>query len=359
MKVRQLCARVEFGDAVSNHVLEISRALEVWGIASEVYWNTADEFGRQSGRPDCDYDPGADSPEDVLIYHHSLYCENYRRYLASPAKRVLVYHNITPPSYFEGYDKGVAAFCQLGRDLLPRLAGCDLALGDSEFNRLELLAAGFDEGRTGVLPIFVDYEGMRRHTGGGGPMAGFERTFKILFVGRRVPNKRIEDLLRAFLYYNRCVNPGSHLFVAGASWVDRYDAQLQWLVDSYGLWSNVHFTGRVSEGDLAACYRDADVFLSMSAHEGFLVPVVESMAFDLPVVAYGSTAVPYTLGGSGLVFTEKDFPLVGELLESVRTDSSLRGRVIASQRARLEAFSPDAVRAALRDALERVTGGLP
>jgi len=357
VKIRQLCTRVEFGDAVSKHVLEIARALSARGCENEIFTNTADEYGSQVARPDCEYHPESDAPDDVLIYHYSVFCRNFEQYLASPAKRILIYHNITPPEYFQAYDKGVAAFCALGRELLPRLKGCDLALGDSEFNRLELVDAGFDAGKTGVLPIFVDYVGLRATTTRTRPMGGFESSFKVLFVGRTVPNKRVEDVLRAFYYYNRCVNSSSDLFIVGARWVDRYDAQLQWLVDSLGLWGKVHFTGRVSEADLAACYRDADVFLSMSEHEGFSVPMVESMAFDLPIVACATTAIPFTLAGAGLTFDEKDFAMVGELLESVRIDKKVRQAVLDSQRERLRAFSPEAVRLDLTDALDRVTGG--
>ena len=358
MKVIQLCARIEFADAVSNHVLEIDRTLRSWGMESAIYANTTDEFGRQVARPDTEYSAGTGSPDDLLIYHYSLYCPNYEKYLQARGRRILIYHNITPPEYFAAYDKGVAEFCRLGRDLLPKLKGCELALGDSEFNRLELLERGFDPERTGVLPIFVDYEGLKNKRGKDGPMAGFDRAFKILFVGRAVPNKRLEDVLRAFFYYNRCINSSSHLFLVGPSWIDRYDAQLRWLLDSLGLWANVHLTGRVSDPELASCYHDADVFLSMSEHEGFAVPLVESMAFDLPVVAYSSTAIPFTLAGAGLSFSRKEFPLVGELLESVRTDTGLRKNILGAQRERLERFSPAAVRGMLKDALTRVLGDL-
>jgi L-malate glycosyltransferase len=357
LKIRQLCTRVEFGDAVSNHVLEIARALSGWGFDNEVYSNTSDEFGAQVSLPDTAYDPSADRADDVLIYHYSVFCKNYTQYLASPARRVLIYHNITPAEFFEPYDRGAAAFCRLGRDLLGELRECDLALGDSEYNRLELVAAGFDEEKTGVLPIFVDYEGLREARPHADPLAGSRGSFKLLFVGRTVPNKRVEDVLRAFYYYNRCVNPGSELYVVGPRWVDKYDAQLQWLVDSFGLWGKVRFTGRVSDGELAAFYRGCDAYLSMSEHEGFAVPMVESMAFDLPILAYRSTAIPYTLDGAGLMFNEKDFPMVGELLESVRCGGAMRESVLASQRERLAAFSAASVRSDLEAALARVTGG--
>ena len=359
MKVIQLCARIEFGDAVSNHVLEIDRAVKSWGYDTAIYANTLDQFGCQVACSDSEYSRHMDSSEDLLIYHYSLFCPNYRQYLETNNKRIFIYHNITPPEYFAAYDKGVAEFCRLGRDVLPQLSGCDLAVGDSEFNRLELVDAGFDAGRTGVLPIFIDYDGLRKQRAEDGPMSPYKGSFKVLFVGRAVPNKRLEDVLRAFYYYNRCVNRDSHLFLVGASWVDRYDAQLRWLVDSFGMWANVHIAGRVSDADLASCYADADVFLSMSEHEGFAVPLVESMAFDLPVVAYSSTAIPYTLEGAGVAFDRKDFSMVGELLESLRTDSGLRNPVINSQRARLEHFSPDSVRSTLKKSLSRVLGDIP
>lgn len=356
MRIHQLCARLEYGDAVSNHVLEIDRALKSWGHEADVFASTTDRFGSELARPDSEYDRFLDSPDDLLIYHYSLFCPNHLQYQGTRNRRILVYHNITPSEFFAPYDSGVAQFCRLGRELLGDLSGCELALGDSEFNRLELLEAGFEPGRTGVLPVFIDYPGLLEKVADKGPMSGYEGCFKVLFVGRAVPNKRLEDVLRAFYYYNRCIDSESHLFLVGASWVDRYDAQLRWLLDSLGLWGNVHFTGRVLSDELAACYRDADLFLSMSEHEGFGVPLVESMAFSLPVVAYASTAVPYTLGGSGITFGRKDFPMVGELMDVVRTDEDVRKRLVEGEAERLGDFSHEAVRETLRMHLERALG---
>ncbi|MBN1288254.1 MAG: glycosyltransferase [Actinobacteria bacterium] len=357
MNVIQLCARLEFGDAVSNHVLEINRELASRGCSTSIFANTLDEFGSQVARPDTCFPTADFSTGDVLIFHYSLYCENYRKYLEFPGKRVLIYHNITPPEYFAAYDKGVAEFCRLGRELLPQLKECDLALGDSEYNRLELVEMGFEPEKTGVLPIFIDYESMKKKAASSGPVSGYKKSFNVLFVGRAVPNKRIEDLLRAFFCYNRCINSNSNLFLIGPSWVDRYDAQLRWLLDSLGLWQNVHFTGRISDEDLAASYRDADVFLSMSEHEGFAVPLVESMAFDLPLLAYSSTAIPHTLSGAGISFSSKEFKHVAELMELLRTDPGLRNKIIEGQRKRLGYFSKESVAELLKNYLDRVTEG--
>ncbi|MBK5092846.1 MAG: glycosyltransferase [Actinobacteria bacterium] len=359
MKVHQIAARLEYGDAVSNHVLEIDRALAAWGYETDIFANTTDEFGASTARPDGEYAAHIGSEDDLLIYHYSVYCSNYKQYLETRNRRILIYHNITPPEFFAPYDKGVAEFCRLGRELLPELARCDLALGDSEYNRQELVSMGFDPEKTGVLPIFVNYGGLLGQKKDEGALAMYEGAFKVLFVGRAVPNKRIEDLLRAFFYYNRCIDSSSHLFLVGPSWVDRYDEQLRWLADSFGLMGRVHFTGRVSDSELASYYRAADLFLSMSEHEGFAVPLVESMAFDLPVLAYNSTAIPYTLDGAGLTFKDKDPASVGELMEVIRSDEKARSALVESERERLEHFSPEAVRETLREALGRVLGEAP
>jgi glycosyltransferase involved in cell wall biosynthesis len=359
VRIHQVVARLEYGDAVSNHVLEIDRALADWGYETDVFANTTDEFGASVARPDSAYAEHMGSDSDLLIYHYSVFCSNYRQYLATKNRRILIYHNITPPEFFAPYDKGVAEFCRLGRELLPELAGCDLALCDSEYNRMELVRMGFDPGKTGVLPIFVNYGGLLERQKYERVPSIFEGAFKVLFVGRAVPNKRIEDVLRAFFYFNRCIDSSSQLFIVGPSWVDRYDEQLRWLTDSFGLMGRVHFTGRVSDSHLASYYHACDLFLSMSEHEGFAVPLVESMAFDLPILAYNSTAIPYTLGGAGLTFSVKDPASIGELIEIIRSDEKMRSVLIEGQRERLEHFSPEAVRQTLRKALGRVLGESP
>lgn len=357
MKVHQLAARIEYGDAVSNHVLSIDRALAAWGYETDIFANTTDEFGASVARPDPLYAEHMGADGDLLIYHYSVYCSNYKQYLETTNRRIFIYHNITPPEYFAPYDKGVAEFCRLGRELLPGLAGCDLALGDSEYNRLELVRMGFDEDRTGVLPIFVDYGGLLEQKQDLRILKAYDGAFKVLFVGRAVPNKRIEDVLRTFFYYNHCIDSSSQLFILGPSWVDRYDEQLRWLADSFGLMGRVHFTGRVSEAELASYYATSDLFLSMSEHEGFAVPLVESMAFDLPVLAYNSTAIPYTLDGAGLTFNDKDPARVGELMEIVRSRESVRSALVESERERLKNFSPEALKETLKQAVDRVVGG--
>jgi glycosyltransferase involved in cell wall biosynthesis len=268
-------------------------------------------------------------------------------------RRVLLHHNITPPEFFLPYDPEMVRICALGREQITTLRGhVELALGDSEFNRAELEAAGFE--RTGVLPIYLDFARYRET-----PSPVLRRLLddgrtNLLFVGRLAPNKRHDDLIRLASYWKRFVSEDVRLLLVGKLPRRReYFDALQALMyeEAFTPWEVV-FTGHVGHDDLLACYAAAHVFVSMSEHEGFGVPLVESMLMDVPVLAYQSTAVPHTLGGAGVQFTKKCFAEVGEMAHALTGDKALRDAVLAGQRQRLKAFAPEAVEGALRGYLE-------
>jgi glycosyltransferase involved in cell wall biosynthesis len=203
------------------------------------------------------------------------------------------------------------------------------------------------------MPIYVDFSyldeeepGMRARLRDG--------RWNILFVGRLVPNKRVDELLRFFVYYHHVVNPGTRLMVIGASWLDGYTRELWRIVEEYRLAGSVMLPGGtmgVSDRELASFYRSADVFMTMSEHEGFCVPLAESMKEGLPIVAYAAAAVPETLGGSGILFTRKAFPHIAEVVEELRLNAAFRERIISGEKRRFEAFRPEAAEERLRAAL--------
>jgi glycosyltransferase involved in cell wall biosynthesis len=293
---------------------------------------------------------------DVTIFHFALPSPMTEAFRKLRGGRVLQYHNITPAAFFAPYDAGLFRLAALGRRELATLAGnVDLALGDSEFNRQELEALGF--ARTGVMPIAVNTTritaaprrpALERILGDG--------LINVLFVGRIVPNKRIEDHIRLAEMYKRYVDAYYRfIFVGRYDGVPTYYAQIRALVNKYQMLpERFWFTGPVPDEDLAAFYRWADAYVSLSEHEGFCVPLVESMAADVPVLAFGAGAVPETLGGAGITFAPKDLEVAAELLASVVYDRDVRDRVIEGQRRRLQDFAPARIEAQLKRQLAAV-----
>jgi glycosyltransferase involved in cell wall biosynthesis len=299
-------------------------------------------------------DPAA-SNGDVTILHFAVPSPMTEAFARLPRGRVLQYHNITPAHFYAPYDPGIFRLAVLGRRELASLAGrTDLALGDSEYNRQELEALGF--GETGVFPIAVDVD---RITAAPGVPALQEwlndGLTNFLFVGRVVPNKKIEDIIRLAEHYKRYVDAHYRfIFVGRYDGVPRYTYMLRALITELGwLPDRFLFTGAVPDDELAAYYRYSSVYLSMSEHEGFCVPLLEAMAADLPVLAYSCTAVPDTLGGAGVQFAPKDFERAAELLGMLAFDDGLRASVVEGQRRRLAHFMAGRIDDDLRRLLER------
>ncbi len=343
MRVHQILAHFGMGDAVSNQALAIRDVLRGWEIECFIYARSRD--GGPASRialPDSEYQRYRGNREDLLIYHHSIYCDNYREFLKTKNKKVLIYHNITPAEFFEPYDREVAEQCRKGRDILPLFTEGDLFLGDSEFNRRELVEAGLPEERSGVLPILPDIQRLRS----GKIDPWLKRIFmdgktNLLFVGRIMPNKRVEDLIALFHHYHRAINLKSRLVLAGGLFYP-YVSRLCALARRLGLGDHILFLGKIGDFSLGTCYRHADFYLSMSEHEGFCVPLLEAFGFDVPVFAYSAGAVPETMGEAGVIFDEKDHALLSELLENVRSDRLTKERIISAQKLRLEYFSEEA-----------------
>jgi glycosyltransferase involved in cell wall biosynthesis len=263
---------------------------------------------------------------------------------------VLVYHNITPAEWFDGVHEEKARVLRAGREEMRSLAGVpDLALGVSEFNRRELERFGFSP--TGVLPLVADPAKLSS-----APDPVFLRRFgdgaaNLLSVGRVVPNKRVEDLIKIYYYYRNTVDPRSRLIVAGAmTGMDRYTALLRSLVTVLDL-PDVVFLNHVTDAELFALYRTASVFLSMSEHEGFCIPLLEAMQFRVPVIAYAAAAVPETLAGAGVLVKEKEFPAIAELVGRILADPPLKTAIVERQLPRLASFSREAVAARVRSLL--------
>jgi glycosyltransferase involved in cell wall biosynthesis len=333
-RVHQVLATLGYGDAIGHEVLGIQRVLHGAGYQSEIFVETAD---RRLEHLTTDYRDmvGAIAPEDVLIHHFSIGSRASRTAYALPGRMALVYHNITPPEYFLGVHKDLVKLCFRGRrELTAYTSRCELALGDSEYNRQELEALGF--ANTGVLPVVPDFShlDLEPNTMTSGPFD--DGWTNIMFVGRVIPNKKFEDVIRAFHVYRTRHNPRSRLLLVGSyGGFEKYLTMLHALVARLGT-PDVHFLGHVSNEELTALYEIADLFLCASEHEGFCVPLIESFYKGVPVLAFAATAVPATMDGGGVLYHTKDPFEVARLMAAILDDDDLEEAIVAAQDAALD-----------------------
>src|SRR5690606_34949309 len=188
---------------------------------------------------------------------------------------------------------------------------------------------------TAVLPVVPDFShlDLEPDTALAGQF-GDDWT-NILFVGRFVPNKKPEDLIRFVHAYKRLYNPRARLILAGSyAGFDDYYAQVRGMMAALGA-SDVHILGQVTDAELTALYDLADVFLCASEHEGFCVPLLEAFHKGVPVIAHAATAVPETMRGAGILYDEKDPAVVAALLNAVVSDAAMREAIVDRQDAAL------------------------
>lgn len=344
MNIHQVLVAAAFGDAITNEALGLRESIRASfpGASSEVF-----AHHRQDGigevRPLAELRQLlAGAPDSVLIFHSSIGEPAIGDFLAGrPERFVIRYHNITPAEWFEPYDEGFARLLALGREQLLSLRDrCVLAIADSEFNQQELIAAGFEN--TVVVPIHADLGALlgaspRPPRTLSLPRNGSEPV--VLFVGRVAPNKGHVKLLQSFHVLKTYRRYGAHLWMAGGAGLPAYSWHLEQYRRELGL-TDTYFTGTVSVEELAYMYRRASVLLCLSEHEGFCVPLVEAMAFDLPIVALARTAVPETLAGAGLVLDEYRPEVVAEAVSEVIGDERLRQVLVERGRKRLKQLAP-------------------
>ncbi len=358
MRIDQWVPTLHRGDAIGDSARLMRDAFRSWGHQADVWAPDIDEDLAGDGRPYADFASVGAGPGDVVILHYALPSRMSEDLRVFPGRKVLLHHNVTPPEYFVPWDPEMVRICALGREQVAGLKGhVDLALADSEFSRRELEEAGFP--RSGVLPIFLDFARYREPPS---PVLlrqlDDERT-NLLFVGRLAPNKRQEELIRLASFWKRFISPAVRLVLVGRLprratgeglplRAHYYDA-LQAFAYEEGLTpEEVFFTGHADHADLLACYATADVFVSMSEHEGFGVPLVEALLMGVPVLARRAAAVDWTLGDAGVTFQGEDLAEVAEMAHLLAMDDDLRSKVLAAQERRLAAFAPAAVEAELR-----------
>lgn len=337
--VHQLLVAAGAGDAITNEALALRRELRRHG-RSEIF-----AIHRDPQLPGIlpleahAATPGAANAP--LLFHVSIGEPAMAAFIESNrAPLVLRYHNITPPEFFEPYDPAFAGLLRRGRDELAGLrARSRGAIAVSEFNATELRDLGFPEVR--VAPLVMNLDGLL----GAGPSAADQKLPApdegpvVMFVGRVAPNKNQHLLMQMFHVLKTYLVHDAFLFLVGGRAVPGYEAALERYARELSLPRLVN-TETVAESELAALYRRADVFVTLSAHEGFCAPLVEAMAFGVPVVAWGSSAIPETAAGAALLLDGPAPELAAEAVRAVLTDGDLRARLVERGRARAAQLAP-------------------
>lgn len=339
-EIHQLLPNLAYGDAISNQALTIRDYLRHCGYHSDIFVRYIDERVAHEAKL---FKPNDISPQAGIIYHHSIGSELTDYAIAHPGSKFLIYHNITPAEFFHPYKPEFAQLLEKGRAELKQLAQYfPLSVGDSAYNAAELAAVGFDQ--PGVLPIIVDPSKWDMPADATLMEQLQDGKSNLLFVGRITPNKCQIHLVESFYHY-LTMDQEARLILAG--WGDVNDSYYCHLLDriqELGLKDYVLVSGLVSSDQLLAFYRTAHLFWSMSEHEGFGVPLVEAMWFDIPVLAYKSSAVSETLGEAGILFTTKDdLVQVVALAKLMVKDWRLRKTVLKAQQKRRDSFLPKEV----------------
>jgi len=345
-EVDQFLPSLTYGDAVGNHVLRLKQALAT-KVETSIFFESAEPRMNDEGYYYWEYGERQSHPDSALLYHLSIGSPIAEYILTRDEPLFIDYHDFTPSEYFAPYDPVSAELVEEGHWQLKGLAErTSLAWAHSEFARQDLEKAGYENTR--VLPVFVDFSRFNRppdartlkklrETKTGGP--------DILFVGRVAPNKCQQDLIKLVRTYSELYERPARLHCVGVvgSTHDRYTAVLRELARDLGVAEQVELTGSVSMSQLRAYYAACDVFVSMSDHEGFGVPLLEAMHMGLPVLAYGAAAVPETVGTGGIVLERKDFVDFAVAVERIFTDECVRQGLVDAGRARLEDFDPERV----------------
>jgi glycosyltransferase involved in cell wall biosynthesis len=328
--VHQFVPTLELG-AVGNHSLVARNVLRAAGHASEIYAAEIHPSCAGDGAYRLD-DYRGDA--DVLVYQMAIGSVAADAVLRQRAPIAVNHHNLTPVRYYEGWQPvatyGVAWGRAQLRDLAARAA---LGIADSEYNEHDLHEVGFS--RSVVVPILVDPSSLAVEPD---PSVVRSETPTWLFVGRLAPNKAQHDIVKALAAYRRFHSVDARLVLVGGGTDDAYGRTLTRFVHALGLDDAVVMTGSVTPAQLAAYYESADVFVVLSEHEGFCVPLLEAMHHGVPIVAYASSAVPETLAAAGIVLAEKNPCLVAAAIARLMADAALRAQLVDAGARRLQDF---------------------
>jgi len=353
-RIDQVIPSLASRDAIGGHVVQLRDLLRSRGFESDIFYGNATPDRLDYGFPVSRL--GDRSTTDrVLLYQLSIGSGVADIFRDRGERKFVNYHNITPADLLEAWIPAVGEEVRWGRAQLRDLAPItEFAIADSMYNERELQAAGYRS--TTTVPLLLDLDGFAgspdptlaarlagQRAGGGS---------ELLFVGKVSPHKGQHDLVKALAAYRRLYDPQARLRLVGGAISDEYRAAVERFADELGLIDAVEIAGSVTHEELIAYYAAADVFVCLSNHEGFCVPLLEAMYHRVPIVAYTNTAVPETVATAGLVLPDKQPARVAAAIHRVVTDQNLRAALARAASERVASFALPRVQEGFASALE-------
>lgn len=329
MKIIQIVEGFKKGDGVGNVVSSIAEFFDRHGIENIIFKRTLVE---------ADLLSDAFSADDIVLYHLAVTLDPLVNDI--PCKKILVFHNITKPELLGTFDEETRILCSSGwYDLNKTKDIFSYAIAFSEYSKKCLIEYGWDKDKIDVLPIQIRLDKLKEKPDESVLNKYSDGKTNLIFTGRVYPNKKDEDIIASFAFYHHNYNNNSRLILVGNTASGDYYPSLKEYAKQLGVSENVIFTGRVSLQAYVGYFKVADVFLCMSEHEGFCIPLVEAMCFDVPIVAYNATAVPDTLGGAGVMVDQKNPETVARAINDLIMNEDYRNDIIRGQKHRLAEIS--------------------
>lgn len=341
-------------DAIGLHVLEVQRLLRSRGVVSQIFSEDIHPEVQSVSRPFEDLLTALAAGGAGVLYHASTGSRHFDRLRSLGVPLIVDYHNITQPAFFERWSPGAADNMRLAREQLAGLApATDVAIAHSAYSAEELTDLGYPT--PVVVPIIVDFDRFNatpdRRTSARLARAAAQGGAHWLFVGRVSPNKCHHDLIAAFAVYRAAYDPKARLSLVGGATSEAYWTSLEALCRELELGASVEFTDTIPDAALLSYYRSADLFVSMSQHEGFGVPLLEAMHFGVPVLGYAAAAVPETVGQGGMILDSHDPVAVAVAARRILQDNEVRAGLVKAGRARVDELSLARSRQLMAEAL--------
>lgn len=357
--VHQFVPNFAAGDAIGTHVRHTQRVLRAAGYRSDIFYDDAQAAVRKLGRHWSTFDVGTDGDggRAWVMFQLSTGSDMTGFLLDLDLPYGVYFHNITPPSFFERWEPGASENLRRALADMRRLASRSrFAMANSSYSERELIEAGYAP--TAVVPVLVDDEDTSV-TANARVVARLQRepATRWLFVGRIAPNKCQHDVVAALAAYRELYDPSARLSLVGGRTSNVYYRSLELLADELGIADAVELTDTIPDDEKLAHLQASDVYVCLSRHEGFNVPVIEAMRAGVPIVALASSATPDTVGEAGVLLPSSDPVLVATAVHRVITDGELRADLQRAAKERVDRFSLDNVGRELLAVVRSAVGG--